>query len=380
MNVIIVQVFDTAFATVAKQLPRLAKLGVTHVLVSPPQKSHSSRSWWGRYQPVDFTRVDGPLGNENDLYSLCQAAKQRGMAIVADTVIHHLSNESRYIHIRGRRVLWAQYPRFCANDLVGLHQLGRGRGLPILDTNSAWVRGELKNYLRFLFELGIRGFRFDSAKHLDPDLFPYLLDGLPPLLNFGELVYTRVEDYPEKYWRSMRAYDFPLANSMHQAFAFGGDLGQLLAPEALWGPHSIPFVNHHDLARNRKGFSQFRIPDLRDRKLAYAYLLSRAEGTPLVYGPDLRYREVKAGLHFHRLCRGLDSKPLAATREVIVIKRGDRALVGINKGGEPYSLQAIVDPGRYRDLVTGWEGTTSRGRLHWLLPGRSAALLHRYEK
>lgn len=378
-GVIIVQLFDWPFTKVQKALPRLQKLGVTHVLVSPPQKSHDSTRWWGRYQPVDFTRIEGPLGNAEALHSLCLAAGQRGMAVVADTVIHHLSNESRYVKMRGDRILSAQYPHFCRNDLSGVHRLGKGRGLPILDTRSPWVRSQLRQYLHDLFELGVRGYRFDSAKHIDPHLFPHLLEGLPPVLSFGELVYSEPEHFPTDYWHSMRGYDFPLAAHLKRAFAPGGDLGSLLHPRCLWGPVSVPFVNHHDLIKNRKGFSTFRISDPTDRRLAYAYILGRGEGVPLVYGTDLRYREVKAGLAFHRFCSRQPAVPVAAGRNFLALRRGSVALLAINKAGTPTEITTELQPGIYRDLVTGWSGATSHGRIHWSVPGRSVALLVKVE-
>ena len=374
---IVVQVFDTPFRKVTAQLPRLRRLGFTHVLVSPPQKSHSSTRWWGRYQPVDFTRIEGPLGDATDLHMLCRAAHREGLAVVADAVLHHLSNESHYIRMRGNQILSAQYPFFHARDLAGVHRLGRGRGLPILDTRSAWVRGQLREYLRRLFDLGVRGFRFDSAKHMDPHLFPYLLQGLPPLLNFGELVYARPEDFPGEYWQSMRAYDFPLARSMRMALAPGGDLGSLLHPKALWGPHSVTFVNHHDLIKNRRGFAEFRIADRKDKALAYAFMLARAEGAPLVYGGDLRLAEVKGGLRFQSACAGQPLVPLHADRTSLAFRRGDSGLCVLNKSARPFSLQYTLAPGLYKDEVTGWTGATSHGRLHWTVPARSAALLVR---
>ena len=374
---IVVQVFDTPFRKVTAQLPRLRRLGFTHVLVSPPQKSHSSTCWWGRYQPVDFTRIEGPLGDASDLHMLCRAAHREKMAVVADAVLHHLSNESRYIRMRGNQILSAQYPFFHARDLAGVHRLGRGRGLPILNTRSAWVRSQLREYLRRLFNLGVRGFRFDSAKHMDPHLFPYLLEGLPPMLNFGELVYTRPEDFPGEYWQSMRAYDFPLARSMRVALAPGGDLGSLLHPQALWGPHSVAFVNHHDLVKNRRGFAEFRIADRKDKALAYAFMLARTEGVPLVYGGDLRLAEVKGGLRFQSACAGLPLVPLHADRTSLAFRRGDSGLCALNKSARAFSFQYALAPGLYKDEVTGWTGATSHGRLHWTVPPRSAALLIR---
>jgi len=372
----IVQLFNHPFQKIQKQLPKLQRLGFSHILVSPPQKSHASDRWWGRYQPVDFTRIEGPLGNAADLHNLCVAAGRRNLKIVVDAVLHHLSNEPRYVRIRGHRILSAQYPHFSSNDLRGVHRLGRGRGLPVLDTRSPWVRQQLRNYLRMLYDLGVRGFRFDSAKHLDPQLFPYLLAGLPPLLCFGELVYSAPQDFPPAYWQSMKAYDFPLAHSLKRSFAMGGDLGALLLPQALWGPLSIGFVNHHDLVKNRKGFEAFRIADLRDRQLAYAYLLARPHGTPLIYGADLGCAEVKAGLQLRQITQSQEMIPLAASSLHVAFAAGNGALL-INKGGHGWKSTVKVAPGLYRDLIQGQLRSTSQGTLHWELPPRSALLLER---
>ncbi|MFN8613142.1 MAG: alpha-amylase family glycosyl hydrolase [Vulcanimicrobiota bacterium] len=372
---IIVQLFNQSFERVRKALPRMKRLGVTHVLISPPQKSHSSRSWWARYQPVDFTRIEGPLGNLSQLRELCWTASSMGLAIVVDTVIHHLSNEGRYLRTRGGRIEAAQYPRFSTPDLRGLHQLGKGRGLPILNTDSPWVRSQLRDYIHGLFGLGVRGFRIDSAKHMDPHLFPYLFDGLPPLLVFGELVYGAPQDFPEAYFQSMRAYDFPLARAIKSAFAPGGDLGSLLNAPALRASHSVPFVNHHDLIKNRSAFDYFRITDVRDRQLAYAYLLARSEGIPLIYGSDLSSREVKAGLNWRRLAGGRPLEWLQASRTTVAARVGPALALAINKGGQPWRWHTRLRSGAYVDLVSGARYWTQGETLEVWIGPRQAALL-----
>lgn len=372
---IIVQLFNQTFEQVRKTLPRMQRLGVTHLLISPPQKSHSSRSWWARYQPVDFTRIEGPLGTLTQLKQLCDQARARGLAIVVDTVIHHLSNEGRYLRTRGGRIETAQYPRFSTPDFRGLHQLGKGRGLPILNTDSPWVRAQLRDYIHGLFGLGVRGFRIDSAKHMDPHLFPYLLAGLPPVLVFGELVYADPGDFPPAYFQSMRAYDFPLARSIKRAFAPGGDLGQLISPQSLGGQHSVPFVNHHDLIKNRSAFDYFRISDVRDRQLAYAFLLARPEGVPLVYGSDLSAREVKAGLTFRRQAAGRPLKWVVAGRNEVAAHVGDQLALAINKSGTPWRWHTRLRPGHYLDLVSRAHHWTHGDQLEIWLPPRTACLL-----
>lgn len=371
---LIVQCFNQSFASVSRSLPRLARLGFSHVLISPPQKSHSSRSWWGRYQPVDFTRIEGPLGSEDQLRSLCQRAAERGLAVVADTVIHHLSNESRYLKVRAERVVEARYPRFGPADFQGLYRPGRGRGLPVLNPRVPWVRQQLAEFLGYLFELGVRGFRFDSARHLDPSLLGWLLRQLPPVLSFGEFVCAHPEEIPSVFLEHMLAYDFPLAHHLKRAFAPGGDLGSLVQPVSLWGPRSVPFVNHHDLVRNRAAFDFFRVGDPRDRELAHLYLLLRPHGIPLVYAPDLRSKLIQAGLEFRRATEQRPMEWLAASRQHLAWRRGS-ALVAINKSAQDWWWPAPLRAGAYHDVVQGQPVFSAGGTVQLRVPARGCRLL-----
>jgi len=62
---VIVQLFNWRFNDIREVIPRLRQLGYSHVHVSPPQKSNERVwQWWGRYQPVDFSKIEGPLGSE----------------------------------------------------------------------------------------------------------------------------------------------------------------------------------------------------------------------------------------------------------------------------------------------------------------------------
>lgn len=382
--------FNQPFLRVQAELPRLSRLGFSHVLVSPPQKSHASLCWWGRYQPVDFRSIEGPLGNREQLQRLCEQASRQGLTVVVDTVLQHMSNETRYVRMRSGRVLEARFPQFSAADFLGPGECprayhGRGKALPVLRTSSPWVRQQLRDYVCLLYNLGVRGFRFDAAKHLDPDLLGYLLEGLPKVLAFGELVYARSSDIPGPYFKHIQAYDFPLARTLKVALETGGDLRTLMHPEqnsrAVWGPQAVTFVNHHDLVKNRRDFSYFRLGDAHDRRLAYLYILARGSGTPLIYGGDLRMREIAAGLAFHNQVLGQSVEWLSAHPHYLVWSRGRRAVAALNKSARfcqtgPFSQGP--EPGIYRDLLSG--RILALGPTQGLtLPPRSALLLVRQD-
>ncbi len=385
----IVQMFDMPFHRVERALPRLDRLGVSHVLVSPPQQSHPSSKWWARYQPVDFRFVAGPLGSGEDLWRLCQAASRRGMAVVADAVLNHMSNHPSWVRMRGARVVASGFPRFGVQDFhgpeAGRRRVARGARLPELRTDTEWVRAELRTYLGMLVGIGVRGFRFDAASHIEPDFFPAVLSGLPGLLCFGELIATHASHVSRAHLASMRSYDFPLAHAMRRAFAPGGDLRELVRPEdrgqALWGPSSIPFVNHHDLVRHPRAFAAFRVGDRRDRELAHLYVLGRQDGTPLLYFPDLRSALVKEALRFHTLALGQPMRWVHLEPDRLVWTRGATLLAGLDKSGQGFrsaGLAAGLVPGWYRDLLGGVHRVDGSGV--WrdaVIPPRGGVLLVR---
>src|SRR5688572_3014532 len=71
---VIIQLFNWPFVEIQRVLPELKERGYSHVHVSPPQLSNERVwQWWGRYQPIDFTLLKGPLGNEWEFKQLNDA-------------------------------------------------------------------------------------------------------------------------------------------------------------------------------------------------------------------------------------------------------------------------------------------------------------------
>ncbi len=365
----IVQAFDQPFRKVRGTLPRMARLGVSHVLVSPPQKSNPSYRWWGRYQPVDFREISGPLGTALELAELCQKAAQRGIFILVDAVLNHMTNHPHWVRMHRGRVMESRLPQFAPHDF---HTPPPGQGgrhtLPHLRTDTPWVKEQLRNYLWMLYGLGVRGFRFDAAKHIDPSFFPYALHDMPGVLCFGEMVYNHATAFPQTYLDWMKGYDFPLAHAMKNAFSISGDLRSLVDPEgrgeALWGPYSVPFVNHHDTVRRRKQFAYFRINDKIDRDLAYSYILARGQGIPSVYRTDLTRPLVKAALQFHKQSAGLETHFVHGSKNLLVLRRGRTQLAVLHKGGSPVwfgELACGLAPGIYKDQHNQFHAVDSNG-------------------
>ena len=77
------------FADAEAQVPYLARLGVSHLYLSPilqavPGSQHG-------YDVLDHTRVNEELGGEEGLLSLAETARAQGLGIVVDVVPNHMA-------------------------------------------------------------------------------------------------------------------------------------------------------------------------------------------------------------------------------------------------------------------------------------------------
>ena len=387
---VVVQMFNKPFRNIETLLPDLEQIGYSHILISPPQKSHPSEEWWGRYQPVDFMVIEGPLGDEDDLRDLCTHAGNSEIRIVVDTVLNHMANHPDYVEIRGCKVIRVKYPRYSIHDFYPIKHTSMDTlqgwmncDLPDLHTTSTYVRNEARNYLHMLVDLGVGGFRFDAAKHIEADFFDYVLSRLQGLFLFGEFVEANTFNIGYEYLKNMDAYDFPLARTMKSAFGYGGDLRTLVNPSvdgnALSGVSAVTFVRHHDIAMHPDWFDFFRIADPIDQSLAYAYILMRRDGTPFVYLDEYNSEILKAGVAFHNLALGHGERWIVTENNRLVLQRGSELLGVINKEANTWNLIGIqtgLKPGRYCELISHGTVHIENGGVfpQYDLSGRSAGL------
>lgn len=335
---VIVQLFDWPFAAISAEIPLLAAIGYTHVHVSPPMLSNPTTAWWGRYQPVDYRVIDGPLGDEAAFAAMTATARAHGIAIVVDVVFNHMANLGANAALTfpppaaQRQSMYGNsypqlssdlfvpddfHPAACISDYTNAQQVrddricggGGDTGLPDLrQTNDDGslrqdVLAAQSAYLQHLLSLGVGGFRFDAIKHMEPKYFPALLGNLPAgLLLFGESIVGN--DQPG--WDAdvtpyltlglpLRLYDFPLVNTLRTALATSGNLGALVAAgpadrTALPLDGSIAFVLDHDIPQDPEPnfymgscTNSQSWGDPVNERLAYAFVLGRAGSVPYVY-------------------------------------------------------------------------------------------------
>jgi alpha-amylase len=339
----VVQLFNWPFAAIEAEMCDLADQGFSHVHVSPPQVSNGG-PWWGRYQPLDYRKIAGPLGDEAAFASMLAEADRCDVVIVADVVLNHMANlglnsgelyypqgcdRSLPLASSSNACLFAPqnfhneecisnydnlcavlYGRICGGSPDrGLPDLATGNcgGRPTLDPNERnfdpHVAAMAKDYLARLVDLGVRAFRFDAAKHMHPAFLAEVLSD-PRLANtwsYGEIITSRADDQSLSFYRNLPLdfMDFPFASTLKNAFSFGGDLRSISnainEQRGLPGYASVAFVTNHDVWGNDGGLgyrygssNEWRNRNVngehfRDEMLAHMVILGRNDGIPYVY-------------------------------------------------------------------------------------------------
>ncbi|MGI9280584.1 MAG: alpha-amylase family protein [Endozoicomonas sp.] len=436
---VILHAFNWKYSEVADRAEEIAELGYSVVLVSPPLRSTGDQ-WWARYQPQDYRVLDNPLGNKADFVRMIEQLKQRNVRVYADIVLNHMANEAALrsdLNYPGEKVLseYQSNPEATAanrlfgspnvnlfsasdfhspgcitnyNDVWQVQHLrlcgGDGdTGLPDLDDNS-WVISQQRNYLKALKGLGVTGFRVDAAKHMtNQHINAVFTTSIKSGMHvFGEIITSggagtqEYDAFLTPYLRGTGhgAYDFPLFSTLRKAFAFNGSLRQLVNPlafgQALQNDKAITFTVTHDIPNN-EGFRNL-IMNENDEQLAYAYLLGRDGGSPLVYSDHNESNDngrwvdahkknnLPAMIRFHNATRGESMQIIGATDCLLIFKRGKKGVVGINKcdqgsnywiDTQHFELNWFKD---YKDVISGDVRNISSRWHDFYIPARSARL------
>ena len=210
----ILQAFNWTYNQILENLDSIANAGFKTIQTSPVQQPKSGgASWWAFYQPLSFSIADNsPLGTKADLKKLCDEAEKKNISIIADIVFNHLANisdtelesdgtpkvspevEKYEPEIYALRNASGQEATFHHNP----HAQGSGAitqvysygGLPDLNTANPLVQQRSLDLLKECIDVGIDGFRFDAAKHIETPTDPeYSSDFWPNVLGVAKTYY-----------------------------------------------------------------------------------------------------------------------------------------------------------------------------------------------
>ena len=163
---------------IEEKLDYIATLGVNCIYLNPVFEAHSNH----RYNTADYLKIDSVLGNENDLCSLIEKAKSKGIEIILDGVFSHTGDDSIYFNRYGRYESTGAYQSrdslysswYNFREYPNKYAAWWGiETLPETDENDLsfanFITGE-NGVIRYWLKKGIKGWRLDVADEL-PDEF-----------------------------------------------------------------------------------------------------------------------------------------------------------------------------------------------------------------
>ncbi|MFL5801428.1 MAG: glycoside hydrolase family 13 protein [Roseiflexaceae bacterium] len=241
---------------VIERLDYIAALGATCIWLSPlfPSPSHHG------YDATDYRRVEPRLGSEEELRALIAAAHARGIRVLLDYVVNHISNEHPAFQRaqasqRAPEAAWFTFTHWPDQYLsfFGVPEL------PQVDSDSPPARDSMIEHARYWLAQGVDGFRLDYANgpsHAFWSMFRAATRAArPDSVTLGEVVETA--SLQRTYQgRLDGCLDFLLLQALRRFFAFGSmspsEFDTFLRRHLAFFPADFvlpSFLDNHDMNR-----------------------------------------------------------------------------------------------------------------------------------
>ena len=426
----ILHVWSWNFPTIAENMKQIADAGFTMIQTSPVNACFSPEggnikildekegNWYHYYQPTDWTIGNNIVGTEEQMKEMLDSAKKYDIRVLIDVLPNHtafnidLVTDEFYAAVGGRDKMFhtkglediKDY-----NDRTQCTHQGVG-GLPDVNTENPLFQKYYMQFVNKLVQMGVRGFRYDTAKHIgvhsDPldteagvteNDFWDVATGRKEVLGvslcmpydslfvYGEVLQDRnvpEEEYASYFGQTASSYGHVLREVLAKRSA--KDINLLdwyhrAAPEYL-----TTWVESHDTycnANESAGLTDAQI------RTGWVFLTARQNGTPLFYSRPMNstrenyfgdnllgargndeffHPEVVAVNKFRQQMEGQkEDVQIAQDGEVILINRGDKgaAVINFSLEANEVELATTLPDGEYADVVYGNTFVASAGTL-----------------
>lgn len=424
----ILHVWSWNFPTIAENMKTIADAGFTMLQTSPVNACFSPEganikildakegNWYHYYQPTDWTIGNNILGTEEEMQVMLDSAKKYNIRVLVDVLPNHtafdidLVSDEFYAAVGGREKM------FHTNGLKGIrdysdrtqctHQ-GVG-GLPDVNTENPHFQKYYMEFVNKLIKMGVRGFRYDTAKHIGVHSDPIDVEAgvtendfwdvatgrkevlgvslaIPydSLFVYGEVLQGRgvpEAEYAGYFGQTASSYGHVLCKVIENRSAKDIDIVSWYhsaAPEYL-----TTWVESHDTYCNAN-----ETADLTDAQIrtAWVFLTARQNGTPLFFSRPMNstrdnffgdnllgargndeffHPEVVAVNKFRQAMKGqLEDIQISEDGKVASVNRGNKgvAIVNFSLDQTPVDLPTGLADGTYTDVVYGNTFTVENG-------------------
>lgn len=443
-NDLILHAWSWSLDTIAANMHNIAAAGYTYVQTSPVQACYVGEGggmalfskfgdpvtgkWYYYYQPTDWTIGNYMLGTRDDFREMCNKAYQYGVKVIVDVLPNHTAIDHTAVlpgldnAVGGHQNLYHTNGFTPITDYNNRMQCTTGQmgGLPDVNTENPNFQYYYLQYVNDLINLGARGFRYDTAKHiglpsdpLDPsaqrnDFWDVAtgrksVKGLSLLMPdslyiYGEVLQDRnvpEAGYAEYMDLTASAYGHELRNAL-RAGRVSDDLlrnwHHSQSPDRL-----VTWVESHDTYCNAHESADMTDTQMR---LGWVFLAARQHGRPLFFSrpagstrenywgnnrigargnDEFMNPEVVAVNKFRAAMKGKAETIFTTAKDAVVeICRGEEGAALINLADTPQKIKikTTLPNGEYTDAVSGSVFTVKGGKLQGTAAPQTSYILY----
>ena len=426
----ILHVWSWNFPSIADNMKQISDAGFTMIQTSPVNACFSPEggnikifdekegNWYHYYQPTDWTVGNNIVGTEEEMKAMLDSAAKYDIRVLVDVLPNHtafnidLVTDEFYAAVGGREKM------FHSKGLEGIQDYndrtqctlqGVG-GLPDVNTENPLFQKYYMEFVNKLVNMGVRGFRYDTAKHIgvhsDPldteagvveNDFWDVATGRKEVLGvslaipydslfvYGEVLQDRnvpENEYAGYFGQTASTYGHVIREVLAKRSAKDIDIlswYHTAAPEYL-----TTWVESHDTycnANESAGLTDAQI------RTGWVFLTARQNGTPLFYSRPMNstrenywgdnllgargndeffHPEVVAVNKFRKEMAGqTENIQVVADGKVVAVNRGDKGVALVNFSLDTIEVEAPVSlpDGEYADNVYGCAFKVENGTL-----------------
>ncbi len=440
---VILHAWSWDFTTIADNMKNIAASGYTMVQTVPVQNCYNpvggskklldpvEGNWYYYYQPTDWKIGNQIVGDKVQMQAMLDSAAKYGVRVIVDVLPNHTAfdidavSEDFYRAVGGRDKMYHSQGLTPVQDYNDRYQctLWGSGGLPDVNTENPDFQKYYMQFVNELLRMGVRGFRYDTAKHIGVHSDPVdeaagvkvndfwdvatgrkavkgvkLCMPYDSLFVYGEVLQDKnvpEREYADYFGMTASGYGYYLRKALEQRSAKGIDLSNWnheVAPEYL-----TTWVESHDTYANAHESAHLSDDQIRT---GWVFLTARQNGVPLFFSrPDGRTKdnywgnnvlgargndefmhpEVVAVNKFRQAMNGQpEDIQVSDNGQVLLVNRGKKgaAMVNISSSANYIDLPTQLPSGTYRDQVYGYEFKVKNGRLKGLLaPDRTYILI-----
>lgn len=442
---VILHAWSWSFNTIADNMRQIADAGYSYVQTSPANTCYVGENggmalfsqpgdsvtgkWYYYYQPTDWKIGNHLLGSRDEFKAMCDSAYKYNVKIIVDVLPNHTAIDHSAVLPDLDNAVGGHENLFHANGFKPITQwndrmectTGEMGGLPDVNTENPDFQYYYLQYVNDLINLGARGFRYDTAKHIGLPSDP--LDAKSARNNFWDIatgregvkglsllmpdslyIYGEVLqdknvkelEYAEYIDQTASAYGHALRNALNSQSYNGDDLVSWHHPVA--PAHLVTWVESHDTYCNAHESASMTDEQIRT---GWVFLTARQWGTPLFFSrpagstrenywgnnrigergnDEFFHPEVIAANNFRKAMSG-EPEIIFSSQDgaVVEVARGTEgvALINFSAKEQKCRLTTSLPDGTYTDEVHNSTFTVKEGQISGRLAPNTTYIIYR---